>query len=63
MIDIEICPICGQEVDNGGDEAIDATENMNFCDECQRYVCTTCYCALDFMCEECLEKQENEAAQ
>jgi hypothetical protein len=56
-IDTEICPICGQEVD-GGEPGIEATENMNFCDECQRHVCTDCYAPLDRMCYDCVAKKE-----
>jgi hypothetical protein len=51
-----ICPICGQEVE--GAEGVDPEENMDFCDECQRYVCTDCYFHVDRMCEECYEKKE-----
>jgi hypothetical protein len=57
MIDTAICPICGQEVD-GGEPGIDATENMNFCEECQRYICTDCYWPIERRCEECDAKHD-----
>jgi len=56
MSETEICPICGQEVEAGG--ADDATKNMDFCDECQLYVCTDCYSHIDRMCISCVEEQE-----
>lgn len=56
MENSEICPICGQEVD--APEGVDPHENMNFCDECQRYVCTDCYNPLDRMCDECYEAEQ-----
>ncbi len=68
MLDTAICLICGQEVD-GGEEGVDATENMDFCmdfcEECQRYeryVCTDCYWHVGRRCEECDAKHDAKAS-
>lgn len=54
----EICPICGQEVEADGTD--DARDNMDFCEECQRFICTDCYMAIDRLCAECLITEETQ---